>query len=857
MRQRYDAVVIGTGFGGSVAACRLAQAGLRVKILERGRRYPLGGFPRNWHDPKDGWLWQHEQGLFDVRPVNEMTVIQGAAYGGGSHLYANVHVRVPPDLFDTGWPEGYSRTTLDPYYDLVAYMLDLNQIDPGQPLGLPAKTRLMQQVAQRIGRSDQFFLPNLAVNFGDPEQLVPNKFGVEQYGCRQCGECDIGCNFQAKNTLDLNYLAVAEQHGADVGTRCEVTQIARRDGGYEVSYIDHGAGDHDAGAGEAARELVAAPTVVLAAGAVNTTELLLRCRDEFATLPALSDRLGTGYSGNGDFLAFAFDTDRVFAPSTGPTITTGIVYDRGTGADRRWFVFEEGGFPREIAALVQVLNEGAGRFDELLRVRQQVTDEIRRAAGARIDADPAIAELTDDTAVFLVMGRDTADGTLTLLPVSGELRVTWNVGANLALYDTEQQFCEDVARAMGGHAAYNPLWQWLRVPVAVHNLGGAPMSDDRAGGVTDGNGQVHGYPGLYVLDGACLPSATGVNPSHTIAAVAERNIERAIRKITGKACWVAPQRALAAPVREPMDALTIPLSGTPPTRTPGIGLTFTETMRGYLDYGHQPVDDFAGAEAGGRWVGTTASMTLEVTSSFLSEFLDDQAHQMTAQGTVHVDGITGHRGARVGNAVVNLLVAGDSPDSRRMLYTVPFVGADGEPYLLDGYKDVRDHGGFDVWGATTTLYTYLRRGHSPEGEVVASGILHLPLLTFVRQVATARVTGTHNPLSQAEAIARFGQMFVSSLWDVFVVPRMAFLTSLTRSGDGPSDGPSPGGPDRSDGPGPDDPGPDDPGARGPGPDRGTAQEAVADPRGRRHQGRVPGRRPAGVAGRGRSDVRPR
>jgi cholesterol oxidase len=819
MRQRYDAVVIGTGFGGAVAACRLAQAGLRVGILERGRRYPLGGFPRNWKDPKDGWLWQHGQGLFDVCPVNEMTVVQGAAYGGGSHLYANVHIRVPADLFDTGWPAGYSRTTLDPYYDLVAYMLDLNQIGPEQPLGLPAKTELMRQVAERLGRADQFFLPNLAVNFGDPDQLTPNKFGVGQFGCRHCGECDIGCNFQAKNTLDLNYLAVAEQQGADVGTRCEVTRISRRGAGYEVSYVDHGA------AGGAVARVVSAPTVVLAAGAVNSTELLLRCRDEFGTLPELSDRLGTGYSGNGDFLAFAFDTDQEFAPSTGPTITTGIVYDRGTGADRRWFVFEEGGFPRQLARLVQALDSGSGSEGSdsegpgsdgiglggtggLLRLRRQVTEQIRRAARARIgdaadtgsDAD---ADIGADTAVFLVMGRDTADGTLGLLPVTRQLRVTWNVGANLAFYDTEQRFCEDVAQAMGGRAAYNPLWQWLRVPVSVHNLGGVPMSDDPEAGVTDGTGQVHGYPGLYVMDGSCLPAATGVNPSHTIAAVAERNIESAIRKLTDNPAWVAPQRAKAAPVQEPMGAVTIPLRGTAATTTPGVGLTFTETMRGFLDYGHRPVDDFAGAEAGGRWVGSAASVTLDVSSSFLSEFIADQAHQLTAEGTVHVDGLTEPGGARVGNGVVNLLVAGDSATSRRMLYTLPFFGADGSPYLLDGYKDVRDHGGFDVWGATTTLYTYLRMGHEANGEVLASGILHLPLRTFVRQLATARVTGTSNPLWQADALARFGQMFFRSLWDVFLAPRLAFLTHPEAGVEGPDSAgatePGPTAPNEADG----------------------------------------------------------
>ncbi|MGH3929743.1 MAG: NAD(P)-binding protein, partial [Pseudonocardiaceae bacterium] len=190
MRKRYDVVVVGSGFGGAVAACRFAQVGLRVGILERGRRYPLGTFPRNFADPLDGWIWQNKQGLFDCRPINEVTVVQAAAYGGGSHIYANVHLRMPADGFDHGWPKEYSRTILDPYYDLVAYMLDITPIGPEQPMGLPPRTRQMREVAQQLGRSEQFFFPNLAVNFGDPDVSKPNKFGAQQFGCRHCAECD-------------------------------------------------------------------------------------------------------------------------------------------------------------------------------------------------------------------------------------------------------------------------------------------------------------------------------------------------------------------------------------------------------------------------------------------------------------------------------------------------------------------------------------------------------------------------------------------------------------------------------------------------------------------------------------------
>jgi cholesterol oxidase len=199
MRPRYDAVVIGSGFGGAVAACRLAQAGLSVAVLERGRRYDFNSFPRNWNNPWDGWLWSSDQGLFDVKLWGqEMTVVQAAGLGGGSLIYANVQMRAPAAVFDQGWPSGYSRAALDPYYDLVGYMLDINPITKSS---VPTKSRLMQASARSLGRSEQFCFPNLAVDLGPAGFEHRNKFGVTQRGCTSCGECCIGCNLHAKNTL--------------------------------------------------------------------------------------------------------------------------------------------------------------------------------------------------------------------------------------------------------------------------------------------------------------------------------------------------------------------------------------------------------------------------------------------------------------------------------------------------------------------------------------------------------------------------------------------------------------------------------------------------------------------------------
>jgi cholesterol oxidase len=561
VKAEYQAIVIGTGFGGSVAACRLAQAGFTVGVFERGRRYDINPFPRDWKNPANGWLWQVGQGLFDIKHFSQMMVIEGAGLGGGSLIYANVHLRAPHEVFNRGWPESYTRAALDPYYDLVAYMLDINPITASKHFqaelpatgGLPPKSMLMKRMADAMGRSAQFCFPNIAVDFNTPNVPHLNKFKAEQRGCIYCGECDIGCNVHAKNTLDFNYLKIARDRGADIDTQCEVVRIEPLDnGGYRVTGRDHKSG------GQLFATL--AKYVFVCAGAVNSTELLLRCRDQYHTLPGLSERLGCNYSGNGDFLAFAFNTNEPFEPSRGPTITTGIVYSRQDDGANNWFIFEEGGYPKEVGALVQVLNPKNGLLKDLGMLSRVELENLLRKSGA----PPEARAEADHSAVFLAMGRDSSDGRISLHPLTFSLEIEWNRGANAALYDAEERFSKALAQKLGGDAAFNPFWQILRLPVSVHNLGGCPLGAAISDGVADANGEVFNYPGLFVTDGAAIPTAIGANPSHTIAAVAERNVQAAIRKYGADRNWSAPEAAMAPHIDDPLSDVTVPPQGVPP-----------------------------------------------------------------------------------------------------------------------------------------------------------------------------------------------------------------------------------------------------------------------------------------------------
>ena len=770
MKDLYSAVVIGSGFGGAVAACRLAQAGIDVAILERGKRYRAQSFPRNFTNLSAGWMWSLGQGLFDVKPLHEMQVVQAAGWGGGSLIYANVHLRPMPDVFAEGWPKGYDRASLDPYYDLVGYMLDIKPITTLEG-ELPPKTRLMKETADKLGRAGQFCYPNIAVELGHPGVERPNKFGVPQGGCTQCGECDIGCNVHAKNTLDLNYLALAERAGADVATLAEVSRITPVGSGdaraYQVSFIDHSAGR----TGPAERSVVG-KRVFVCAGAVNSTELLLRCRDQYGTLPALSGKLGERYSGNGDFLAATYDTDAAFEPSIGPTITTATVYDRGAGADRVWLILQDGGFPKQIAAMTELCSPRGAWVSEtegLLRADlQRALGQAVRGIDHTVATDSADSADSRRTALFLAMGRDRADGHLELVPITNALRIRWSVRKNLPLYDAAARLVSDMTTALGGELELNPFWKRLHVPVSVHNLGGCVMADDPQEGVTSAIGEVHNYPGLYVLDGAILPAATGVNPSSTIAAVAERNVETIIRRMTGNGTWTAPEWPHVTPIVDPLSAIVVPPGGVSPLVTRGLSLDFTEVMKGFIAKDFAPADDYAAAAKAGLRANTLAEFKLTICAPDLDAFLVDKAHAGIASGTLRLDGFTPPEGARVSAGVFNLFVDTDSFYERKMLYLLPFMGTDGKPYVLDGYKEVKDHGHFDVWGATSTLYSVVREGHTKTGRIVASGVLTIHIPDFLHQLTTFEVSGASGEIERLDALARFGKVFIGTLWDVFV-----------------------------------------------------------------------------------------
>jgi cholesterol oxidase len=556
----FDAIIVGSGFGGSVTAYRLAEAGLSVCVLERGKAYPPGEFPRAPHRMQKN-VWDPSEGLhgmYNIWSFSELGAVVCSGLGGGSLIYANVLIRKPEkwfvkeDLNNGGfeyWP--VTRADLDPHYDRVEEMLDAQQfpIDEEPYNGVP-KVREFRDAANRLGLD--WRLPNLAVTFGNEgEKPAPGEpirggfWDIEgrkrtRYTCRLVGECDIGCNYGSKNTLDYNYLSEAKRLGAEILTRCEVKEFKPRDGGgYEVSYVRHEPEREGqrTDTSRLHRKTLTTDRLILSAGSLGSTFLLLKMkmenRDAFR---GISNQLGSRFCGNGDLVTFALNTTkrkdgeqvpRLIDAGYGPVITSRIRFeDREDGGEGRGFYIEDAGYPNFvnwIMETVEVPGEAiqqfwggiAGRLLDKLLSREPETD-----IGAEVSRLLGSTEFTADLLPLLGMGRDVPDGRMRLRD-DGKLDLDWRVERSQAYFDAIREKMRDVAEELGARFS-DPLERLNRV-VTVHPLGGCPMGRTPAEGVVNEHGAVFGCPpGLYVADGSVMPGPVGPNPSLTIAALADR-----------------------------------------------------------------------------------------------------------------------------------------------------------------------------------------------------------------------------------------------------------------------------------------------------------------------------------------------
>jgi cholesterol oxidase len=563
--EHVETVVIGSGFGGSVTAFRLAEAGRRVLVLERGNLIPPGKFPRAPHLVKRNF-WDPSAGLFGMWNVwffRRLGAIVGSGVGGGSLIYANVLLRKDERWFVTEEPgrPGYehwpvSRADLEPHYDRVLAMMNAQVFPDHAPYSDVGKVAAFRRAVQRLADKDPkrtLVRPPLAVTFaaGDGPAVggVPigapgdNLHGCARRTCTLCGECIIGCNSGAKNTLDLNYLSRAQRAGAEIRHLCEVRRFRRLAGGgprFEVTYVRHDARHvepHDTAALE--EHVVTCDRLVVAAGTMGSSYLMLRNRE---AVGVRSKELGGRFSGNGDLLAYAIacvDEHKRplrFDPTRGPTITSALReddrLDTGHPHDGRGFYLEDAGFPSQVAWLA----EGLDPLAWVMRALRLVRGFARRLFGNDDDTDVSAefseafgsGDLAATLLPLLAMGRDVPDGTFDLRGERQRLRLTWSHDRSRDYFDRVEAAARDLAAELGGTFVLNPTSRFFKRLVTVHPLGGVPMGRTLADGVVDANGAVFECPGLYVLDGSIIPGPVGPNPALTIAAIADRAADRAL-----------------------------------------------------------------------------------------------------------------------------------------------------------------------------------------------------------------------------------------------------------------------------------------------------------------------------------------
>ncbi|MDP2710727.1 MAG: GMC family oxidoreductase [Solirubrobacteraceae bacterium] len=796
--EHFDAVVVGSGFGGSVTAYRLTEAGHSVCLLERGKAFPPNSFPRSplgmksqFWDPSAGL-----HGMFNLWAFENIDAICASGLGGGSLIYANVLLRKDEEWFvreEAGkgsWKDGYeywpvTRADLDPHYDRVEQMMNVQKYPLDQPpYDATLKTLAYRDAARNLGLD--WDLVNLAVTFandGEPPRVGepiredrPNIHGATRLTCKLTGECDLGCNHGSKNTLDYTYITAAWHAGAEVRTRHEVRSFAPREGGgYRIDYVVHDpeAEGHETDTKALPRHTVTCDRLILSAGTLGTTFLLLRNR---AAFPMISRALGTRFGGNGDLLTFARQcrTDgpdgtrvvNVMDSAHAPVITSAIrVPDALDGGEGRGFYLEDAGQPEFVSWMLQLVDAPRAAKSLLPKLPKLASDFIRQRD---TDVGEEIASFIGDCAEsagflpLLGMGRDVPEGTMSLR--NGGLAVDWKKdGSSKAYFDRVRGVSKAVAEELGGVFLDNPIW-WLSRVVTVHALGGAPMGRDDREGVVDPWGRVYNYPGLHIADGSVMPGPVGPNPSLTIAGLADRFADAILEDMKGAAVTAPPP---PPPASEDGGAAAAGAAAQPPPASENpASLEFTEKMRGFITFGEA---DFDKGYRKGKKSKTKCMFHLTITMDDIERFVADPNRQGSAEGYVDCDALGGK--LPVSKGWFNLFVDGDPDDDGKerklMKYRLLLQDGAGHPITLNGYKEVKDDPGFDLWDDTTTLFTHILAGHvepdQPDSEVVATGILKVLPADFAVQLTTFRV----DPAHRVDALARFSKLFAGNLWDTF------------------------------------------------------------------------------------------
>lgn len=511
----YDFIIIGSGFGGSVSALRLAEKGYRVLVIEKGKWHRAEDFPKtSWNVRK--WFWLPSLrffGFFHLSFFRHVTVLSGAGVGGGSLVYANCLQTPKKEFFQSGsWSHlAEWESELMPFYKTGSRMMGANP-NPRLEIG----DKALQTLAKKIGKEDQFEPTNVAVFFGEPEKTVPDPYfngeGPERSGCAFCGGCMVGCRYNAKNSLDKNYLYLAQKKGSTIKPETEVYDVIPLNsqdgsGGYKIKWRTSTSVFRKKGE-------LRTKNIVFAGGVLGTIPLLLRLKK--SSLPNLSVRLGFDIRTNSESLMGVVDYQKKHVFSDGIAIGSILHTDEFSHVE-----------PVRYSA-------GSGFWRLIMSPMSHGSHLISRLASVVLDAVKHPVQnlkmfFVDDWAkrTQILLFMQTVNNSLRFSEGLFGLKSTLDKGKKPTSFipevnDLVKKYAEIVDGKPGALLSETILGR----PTTAHILGGAVMGGDRSEGVIDRDNHVFGYENMWVCDGSMISANPGVNPSLTIIALAERAMSK-------------------------------------------------------------------------------------------------------------------------------------------------------------------------------------------------------------------------------------------------------------------------------------------------------------------------------------------
>jgi cholesterol oxidase len=792
LKSHYQIVVVGSGYGGGISASRMARAGQEVCVLERGKEFQPGDFDENRKLIKHGEYPDTESealrevqidlpklhtgsrtGLYDLHVNEDISVFVGCGLGGTSLLNANVALEADHRVFALPeWPREFRDdpgVLVQGYAEAKRMLKPVPYPDESRPAEFPplAKLNALQKSADYM--HEPFYRPQINVNFDKLDGNL-NHVGVEQFPCVGCGDCMSGCNYRAKNTVIMNYLPDAKNHGAQIFTQVSVRYLSRRDNRWLVHYqlLNSGRDKFDA-----PTMFVTADIVVLAAGSLGSTEILLRSKNK--GLLTLSTQVGEHFTGNGDFLGFAYNCDEKIngvgfghrppadngkvREKVGPCIT-GVIDLRGKEPVEEGFVIEEGTVAGAFGGLLPGVLASASAFlgkdtdsGAADRIKERARELESLLRGPYYGA-------VHNTQIFLTMAHDDNKGQLRL--EDDRLRIHWPDVGNQPIFRTVAEKQQEATKALGGTYLKDPVSNKISGEdlVTVHPLGGCVMADSAEQGVVNHKGQVFSgttgtgvYENLYVSDGSVIPRPLGVNPLFTISAVAER----ACLLMAQDRGWSFDYTLPSRPQQQPV--------------IPKLGIRFSESMSGY--FSRMVTDDAEDAyQRGmdqGRQSGSPFKFVVTIISDDLERTISDVNYVSPMLGTAEAPALSSSALTITEGQFNYFLLDRDRVETKRMQYKMKLSSVEGNTYYFYGFKVIHDDRGIDSWSDTTTLYITLYEGDNEQGRILGKGILRIPIASFMRQMTTMQVTNAGTLGERWQAMLKFGRFFGGQLIDTYGV----------------------------------------------------------------------------------------